>query len=118
MLGLRDDQHDRLADEADAVVREPGRNGTRTELPPTPLKNDSTGGVFHPVATRSAPVTISSTPGSFARRRRVDPHDLGMRPVGAQKVRRGLPIECVIGGVAAPAGDEPQVLPAPSELMV
>ena len=62
---LRDDQRHRLADIADALMREPGRNGTRSELPPTPLKNAIAGAPFQPVAMRSAPVRMSRTPGSF-----------------------------------------------------
>ena len=39
VLGLGDDQRDRLADKAHALVRKPGADGTRSEEPPTPLKN-------------------------------------------------------------------------------
>ena len=96
----------------------PGRNGIRTELPPTPLKNDSTGGVFQPVATMSAPVMTSSTPLLLRASRGVDPHDPGVRAVGAQEMRRDLSVEMMIGGVTALAGDEPLIFPAAPELML
>ena len=40
------------------------RNGTRSELPPTPLKKAVEGVPFQPAATASAAVTMSRTPGS------------------------------------------------------
>ena len=65
MFRLGDDQHHRLPDETHSAMRQRGteRNGTRSELPPTPLKNDMDGAPFQPVAMTSSPVKISMTPG-------------------------------------------------------
>ena len=118
-FGLGDDQRDRLADEAHPLDAQ-ARCGTAPAAsePPTPLKNAIAGAPFHPVATRSAPVRMSSTPRQLLRCLDVDPHDLGMRAVGAEEMAGDLAVEMVIGGVAAPAGDQPKVFPAAPELML
>src|SRR5262249_57031481 len=55
--------------------------------------------------------------GDLLRLLDVDAHDLGVRPVGAEKMSRDLVTELVIGGVTAPARDQSQVFPAASKLM-
>ncbi len=118
-LGLGHHQRHRLADEAHAANwARPVRNGTRSELPPTPLKNAMAGAPFQPVAARSAPVTTSSTPFEAFRLADIDPHDPGMGPVGPDEVAGDLTVEMVIGGVTALARDQAKVFPAASELML
>ena len=118
VLGLRDDNGHRLADEAHAPVRQARtkRNAhraaadtleereNRRRLPAG--RNDVGAGDDVEHALR------------LARLGGVDPHDLPMRAVGAQEVRRDLSVEMMIGGVAAAAGDQPLVLPAAPELML
>ena len=118
VLGLRDDNGHRLADESHAPVRQARtkRNAhraaadaleereNRRRLPAR--RNDVGAGddVEHALA--------------LARLGGVDPHDLPMCAVGAQEVRRDLSVKMMIGGVAALAGDQPLVLPAAPELML
>ena len=55
---------------------------------------------------------------ALARLGDVDLYDLGVRAVGAQKVRGDLPVQIMIVGVTALTGNEPLVFPAAPELML
>ena len=117
MLGLRDDQRHRLTHETNAVVREasPERHAKRAaadafeerqhrrRLPPG---RDHVGAGHDVQDTRL-----------LSRRRDIDLHDPGVRPVGAQEVRRGLTVDVVVGRVPPAAGHQPEVFTTPFELM-
>ena len=118
MLGLGHHHSHRLADKAHPAVRQSGpeRNPHRAAADAfeerqhrrgLPVNRDDVGAgddVQHALR--------------LARLCRIDPHDFRMRAVGAEEVRSDLSVEVVIGGVAAAAGDQPEVFPPAPELML
>ena len=118
VLGLRDHHDDRLADEAHLAVREarPERHAHRTAadaLEERQHRRRLPAGRDDVLAGHDVEHALG-----LARLGGVDAHDPGVRPVGAQEMRRRLAVQMVIVGVAALAGDQPLVLPAALELML
>ncbi len=118
VLGLRDDDRHRLADEAHALVRQ-----GRTERDPHRAAADALEERQHRRGLPAGRDDVGAGDDvqhalALARLRGVDSHDPGVRAVGAQEMRRDLSVEMMIGGVTALAGDEPLIFPAAPELML
>ena len=117
MLCIRNHQHHRLAHEPDAPLREAGPERNAQRVPAHAFEEGGRRRAFPSGGSEIRTGQDVQDAGYPSGLLDVDPRDLGVRPVGAEKVSRDLSAEFMVGCVAAPARDQTKVFPAPSELM-
>ena len=117
VLGLGDDDRDRLADKADAIVRQPVARRHVQRGAADAFEESHRRQAFPAGGGEVGAGHDPDDAGHGARRVGVDLHDLRVRPIAAHEISRRLPVDGDIGGVAAMAGDEAGVLTPAVELM-
>ncbi len=118
ILGFGDDQRHRLADEAHAPVRQCrakriAQGAAAHALEERERRRALPTGRDHVLAGHDVQ-HAGKRPGFSG----IDADDPRMRAVGAQEMRAHLPRQVVIGGVAATAGDQAEILAAALVLVV